>query len=50
MKVGHHPGMVGHHQTEWWVIVYSGEVDPLIPGQVDPLYQWPVSSSVKELE
>ena len=30
--------------------VYSGEVDPLIPGQVDPLYQWPVSSSVKELE
>ena len=32
-----------------WV-VYSGEVDPLIPGQVDPLYQWPVSSSVKELE
>ena len=21
MKVGHHPGMVGHHQTEWWVIM-----------------------------
>lgn len=21
MRVGLHPGMVGHHKTEWWVIM-----------------------------